>query len=154
MSDILDTIRRTPAPQPNPQFPARELLLSQPRESLPLDPIKYLTAAIDSVAPLIKIRQQRGIAGGGASLPIPVPLGLRQRRRIAIMWILNSAENRREIKVADRVAKEIINIAEGRGSAWDKRQLIHKTATSSRSNIRQMQMQQRSRTAKLKKVSF
>ena len=70
------------------------------------------------------------------------------------MWILNAAEKRREIKVSDRVAKEVIGIAEGRGSAWEKRQLIHKTATSARSNVRQMEMRSRGRTAKLKKVTF
>ena len=140
MSAILDTIRRTSPPQSNAQFPTRSLVTTQPRDKLPLDPIAYLTAAIDSVAPLMKIRQQRGVAGGGASLPIPVPLGLQQRRRAAIQWILTSADGRREVKLADRVAREIINVAEGRGGAWEKRQMVHKQAVSARSNIRQMLM--------------
>src|SRR5271169_1544076 len=120
MSIILDTLRTAPPPQPNPSFPNRTLLTTQPRNLLPLSPVQYLVTAIDSVAPLLKIRQQRGVAGGGASLPLPVPLGVRQRRRVAIQWILASADNRKEVNLADRVAREIINVAEGKSSAWEK----------------------------------
>jgi len=138
MSIILDTLRTAPPPQPNPSFPNRTLLTTQPRNLLPLSPVQYLITAIDSVAPLLKIRQQRGVAGGGASLPLPVPLGVRQRRRMAIQWILTSADNRKEVNLADRVAREIINVAEGKSSAWEKRAQTHKLAISARSNIRQM----------------
>jgi len=147
MSIILDTLRTAPPPQPNVQFPGRTLLTdsnttanalqpSMPREALPLSPVQYLTTIVDSVAPLIKIRQQRGVAGGGASLPIPVPLGIRQRRRQAIQWIMASAESRREVRLADRVAKEIINVAEGKSGVWEKRALVHKLGVSARSNVK------------------
>lgn len=109
---------------------------SLPRTTLPLHPIEYLTTIIDSVAPLIKIRQQRGIAGGGASLPIPMPLGVRQRRRQAIQWILSNAESRREIKLSERIAKELIKIADGTSGVWDKRAQVHRLAVSARSNVR------------------
>lgn len=141
MTTILDILRTAPVPSAagNEQSSTgteRSLVSTVPREALPLEPIKYLTAAIDSVAPLIKIRQQKGIMGGGASLPLPVPLGLRQRRRTAIQWILSAAESRRELTLAERVAKEIINVAEGRSSAWEKRQRVHRLAISARANIR------------------
>lgn len=166
MNTILDTLRTAPPPQMNPQFPQRTLMLSDgaspmaqatlgppgsapalasqtsdkltylPRSVLPLHPIAYLTTIIDSVAPLIKIRQQRGAAGGGASLPIPVPLGIRQRRRQAIQWILGAADGRRETKLADRVSRELLNVAEGKSGVWERRALVHRLAVSSRSNVR------------------
>lgn len=164
MADILDTLRTAPAPQVNPQFPQRTLLLSDssaspfasnlsssqslqplsqesnlqhlPRSALPLHPVEYLTTIVDSVAPLIKIRQQRGIAGGGASLPIPVPLGIRQRRRTAIQWILAAADNRREVKLADRVARELLRVADGTSGVWERRAMVHKLGISARSNVK------------------
>jgi len=136
MSIILDILRTAPPPQANAQFPGRNLLTSKPRDALPLSPVEYLTTVIDSVAPVIKIRQQRGIAGGGASLPIPVPLRIRQRRRTAIQWILTSAQSRRDTRLADRVAKEIISVAEGKSSAWERRAMVHRLAVSARSNVR------------------
>lgn len=136
MDDILQILRTAPTPQGSALAADRALLTTLPREALPLSPVEYLTAAIDSVAPLIKIKQQKGVLGGGASLPIPVPLTIKQRRRTAIKWILASAENRKESKLAERVAKELINVIEGRGGAWDRRNLVHKAGISARANTR------------------
>lgn len=148
MSTILDVLRTAPPPQPGTQHAGRNLITDtqietdktnspwMKRDALPISPIQYLTSAIDSVAPLIKIRQQRGVLGGGQALQLPVPLRVKQRRRTAIKWILQSAESGKDIKLADRVAREIIKVATGQSSAWDKRQAVHKLAVVARSNIR------------------
>jgi small subunit ribosomal protein S7 len=111
-----------------------------PSSHLPLNPILYLTLAIDSIAPLMRIRSQRGAAGGGVALQIPVPLGLRQRRRTAAEWILEAASKRKSRgsgrdMFALRVAEEIVAIVEGRSAAWEKRTGIHRIATTARSNL-------------------
>lgn len=138
MSFILNALRTAPPPKFNP---ARPLIPGHPpAHHLSLDPVRYLTLAIDSVAPLLRIRSERGAAGGGAALSIPVPLRKRQRRRQAVMWILDSV-NKRTSKgsgrgtFAQRFADEIINIVEGKSSAWDKRLMVHKAGTTSRNNI-------------------
>lgn len=136
MAIILNTLRTAPVPAGDASAMDRALLSDVPRDALPLEPVKYLTAVVDSVAPLVKIRQQKGVLGGGQSMPIPVPLTQRQRRRTAIQWILAAAENRRELALADRVAKEIINVAEGRSGAWERRQRVHKLAISARANVK------------------
>ncbi|KIW78859.1 hypothetical protein Z517_08698 [Fonsecaea pedrosoi CBS 271.37] len=141
MQFILDALRTSSAPPTN-----KDLISPLPLQSLPLSPVAYLTAIIDSVAPLVKIRQQRGLLGGGASMPIPVPLRLRQRRRTAIQWILTAAEGRREDKLAERVAKELLGVAEGRSSAWEKRARIHKLAISARANVKIAASGRRTRT--------
>jgi len=140
MASILDTLRTAPSPGGSDNSAVasdRALLTDVPREALPLSPVQYLTAVVDSVAPLVKIRQQKGLLGGGASMPIPVPLNRRQRRRTAIQWILAAAESRREQRFADRIARELINVAEGRSSAWERRQRVHKLAISARANVKQ-----------------
>lgn len=106
-----------------------------PRAALPLHPVEYLTTIIDSVSPLIKIRQQAGLAGGGKSLPIPVPLGVRQRRRQAIQWILSAAGNRREVKFSERVARELLRVADGTSGVWERRAMVHRLGVASRSNV-------------------
>ena len=138
MAHILNTLRTAPAPQINLAMPDRKILIPEkmPREALPLSPVQYLTAAIDGIAPLIKIRQQRGMLGGGAMQPIPQPLSVRQRRRQSIQWILDASEKRRDVKLADRVAKELIAVAEGKSAVWDRRALLHRMATSARSNVK------------------
>jgi len=95
----------------------------------------YLTLAIDSLAPIIRLRAQKGAAGGGASLMIPVPLAVRQRRRTAIMWLIDAASKRRDKTFPHRVADQIVAVVEGRSSLWDKRINLHKLGVASRSNV-------------------
>jgi small subunit ribosomal protein S7 len=143
MSFILNHLRTAPPPTPSATRPL--LPGSPPTSHLPLNPILYLTLAIDSLAPLMRIRQQKGAAGGGVSLSIPVPLSLKQRRRQAIMWILDAASKKQSRgsgrgMFAQRVADEIVNVVEGKSSAWEKRAVVHKVATASRVNLNYKKM--------------
>lgn len=136
MSTILTHLRTSPPPKPPPTLPLR-LPPGVTPSSLPLSPTLYLTVIIDSIAPLLKIRQRRGILGGGASLPIPVPLSERNRRRIAIKWVLDAAERRKEVSCGERVAKVLVDAIEGRSQAvWDKRNTVHRMGVAGRSNMR------------------
>ncbi|MCJ1432914.1 hypothetical protein MMC27_002272 [Xylographa pallens] len=138
MARILNYLRTTPPPTVNPSRPL--IPGAPPASHLPLNPVLYLTLAIDSVAPLLRIRSQKGAAGGGVALQIPVPLGLRQRRRQAVMWILDAASKRRSAgsgkgMFAQKVAQELVSIVEGKSALWDRRGGIHKLAVSARSNL-------------------
>jgi len=132
MGLVLDHLRTASPPQINPK---RRLLNAPPAAQLPLNPVLYLTLVVDSVAPLFRIRQQKGIAGGGAAVQIPHPLTLRQRRRAAIQWIIDASEKRREVVFAQRVASEVVAVAEGRSSVWDKRDQLHKIGIAGRANL-------------------
>ncbi|KAL8899630.1 MAG: hypothetical protein Q9207_006098 [Kuettlingeria erythrocarpa] len=138
MAMILNHLRTASPPTFNPERPL--VPGSPPASHLPLNPILYLTLAIDSVAPLLRIRAQKGIAGGGASLQLPVPLSLRQRRREAVTWILDAASKKPargsgKGQFAQRVAEELVAIVEGRSGVWERRGGIHKLAVSARANL-------------------
>jgi small subunit ribosomal protein S7 len=146
MSMILNHLRTASPPTPNLTRPL--LPGAPPPAHLPLNPVLYLTLAIDSVAPLLRIRSQKGAAGGGAALQIPVPLGLRQRRRTAVKWILDAVDKKKSRgsgrgQFAQRVAEELVSVVEGRSTAWEKRQVVHKTATGARANLTYGQMRRR-----------
>ncbi|KAH7135587.1 ribosomal protein S7 domain-containing protein [Dendryphion nanum] len=134
MSIILQQLRTSPIPTINPDRPL--LLGAPPPSHLPLNPILYLTLAVDSIAPLMRIRLQKGAAGGGVALQIPVPLGKRQRRRTAIDWILSAASKKKGTGgFAQRVATELISVVEGKSAVWDRRNAVHKLGMSARSNL-------------------
>jgi len=138
MANILQHLRTSPVPTINPAKPL--LPGSPPPSHLPLNPILYLTLAIDSVSPLMRIRSQRGAAGGGVALQIPVPLGQRQRRRAAIEWIITAASKRRNVgsgknSLAQRIAQELIAVVQGTSGCWERRTAIHKLGIAARSNI-------------------
>ena len=138
MATILNHLRLASPPAVDPQHPL--LPDAPPASHLPLNPILYLTIAIDSIAPLLRMRSLKGAAGGGAALPIPVPLSLRQRRRQAVVWILDAASKRKSLDsgrgtFARKVAEELIAVVEGRSGIWDKRGGIHKLAVAARANL-------------------
>lgn len=143
MNTILTHLRTSPAPRPDPAHPF--LPGSPPHSTLPLNPTLYLTLAIDSVAPIFRIRSQRGAAGGGVALQIPVPLRQRQRRRTAVMWILDAADKRKggTSSFAKRVAEEIVSVAEGRSSCWTRRDALHALGVRSRANLNIMAQKMR-----------
>lgn len=134
----MNMLRTAPAPIYSPKYPL--LPGSPPAAHLPLNPVLYLTVAIDSVAPLIRVNYVKGAAGGGRALELPMPLRVRQRRRIAFQWIMD-AVNKKPSKGSGRqqfparIAEEIIAVVEGRSSVWDKRSMIHKLGTAARANI-------------------
>ncbi|PYH93891.1 plasma membrane phosphate transporter Pho87 [Aspergillus ellipticus CBS 707.79] len=132
MSFILDYLRTSPPPSYNPR---RRLIGGPPAPQLPLNPVLYLTLIVDSVAPLLKLRQQKGLIGGGMSVQVPSPLTLRQRRRAAIQWILDASDKRKDSQLAQRVASELVSVAEGRSGVWDKREQTHKLGVAGRSNL-------------------
>ncbi|KAK4665823.1 hypothetical protein QC763_409320 [Podospora pseudopauciseta] len=138
MAMILNHLRTSPPPKLNP---ARPLIPGAPAPNfLPLDPVTYLRVAIDSVAPLVKIRGFRGLAGGGRNLEVPAPLAARQRRRTAFVWILDAVQKRKSKgsgrkMFPTRVAEEIIAVVEGRSGVWDKRAQVHKLGTATRANL-------------------
>ncbi|KAM0355950.1 hypothetical protein ACHAPU_000339 [Fusarium lateritium] len=138
MAIVMNYLRTAPPPIYSPKFPL--LPGTPPAEHLPLNPILYITVAVDSVAPLLKIRNVAGAGGGGRALELPVPLGVRQRRRVAFQWILDVI-NKKPSKGSGRkqfpyrIAEEIVAVVEGRSGVWDKRKQVHKLGTSARANV-------------------
>ena len=139
MSMAQSHLRTLPPPRISPRRPL--LPGAPPPSHLPLNPAVYMELAIDSVAPLMRIRNQRGVLGGGSSLLIPTPLHRRQRRRIAINWVIAAANRKPELGVghaagfARRLAEEIVAVVEGRSGTWDKRGELHRAGTQARINV-------------------
>ncbi|RPA85222.1 ribosomal protein S7 [Ascobolus immersus RN42] len=134
MAKILGYLRTKPMPKPSAKYSM--IAGSPPLSTLPSNPIAYLQTAIDSIAPLVKLKSVRG--SGGFSNTVPVPLNLRQRRRTAIVWILDAVAKRvpGPIRFPEKFAEEIIAVVEGRSKAWEKRNQAHKTAVASRANVK------------------
>lgn len=151
MATVLNYLRTSPPPKLNPSFPL--LPGHPPAIELPLDPIRYITLLVDSVAPLIKVFHLAGQAGGGRSLPVPVPITERQRRRTAFMWILESASNKPSRgsgrdQLPNRIGEELVAVAEGRSSVWEKRLTVHKLGTASRINVKALSAKRRAGTGR------
>lgn len=133
LQKVLDILRTKPPPKEQTKY---NLIANHPAlVSLPRNPCAYLQTAIDSVAPLMRLRSQK--AAGGFSNQVPEPLNERQRRRTAVKWMLTVSSNKKDkMRFAERFAEEVVAVVEGKSAAWDRKLQIHKTAVGARSNVK------------------
>jgi len=85
--------------------------------------------ALDNVAPGIEVRSRRV---GGATYQVPVEVRADRRKALALRWLVSSARKRNENTMEERLAGEILDAANNRGTAVKKREDTHKMAEANR----------------------
>ncbi|KAJ2859115.1 hypothetical protein GGH94_006281 [Coemansia aciculifera] len=103
------------------------------REHTNADPYRLLSDAVDLVTPIMDTRSARQ---GSKVIQVPRALNLRQRRRRAIVWILETAARRNERQVHLRLSGELQAIVNGTSTILEKKLQLHKSVLANRSNIR------------------
>lgn len=93
------------------------------------DPLSVFKKAMDNVRPTLEVRPKRV---GGATYQVPVEVNSRRSTTLAIRWIVGFARNRREKTMAERLANEIMDAANGLGASVKKREDLYKMAESNR----------------------
>ncbi len=93
------------------------------------DPLATFKKAMDNVRPTLEVRPKRV---GGATYQVPVEVNSRRSTTLAIRWIVGYSRARREKTMAERLAGEIMDAANGTGSSVKKREDLFKMAESNR----------------------
>jgi len=93
------------------------------------DPLSVFKKAMDNVRPTLEVKPKRV---GGATYQVPVEVNSRRSTTLAIRWIINFARARREKTMAERVANEIMDAANGLGASVKRREDLYKMAESNR----------------------
>ena len=91
--------------------------------------IEVVHDALGNVAPAIEVRSRRV---GGATYQVPVEVRPERRQALAIRWLVNAARSRNENTMQDRLAGELVDAANNRGSAVKKREDTHRMAEANR----------------------
>ena len=92
----------------------------------PLDTVKR---ALDNVKPPLEVKSRRV---GGASYQVPVEVRPRRATTLAIRWVVDFSRARREKTMADCLAAELMDAANGLGAAMKKRDDMQKMAESNK----------------------
>lgn len=92
----------------------------------PLDTVKR---AVDNVKPPLEVRSRRV---GGATYQVPVEVRPRRASTLAIRWLVDYSRNRREKTMAECLANELMDAANGLGAAMKKRDDMQKMAESNK----------------------
>ncbi|WP_432490709.1 small ribosomal subunit protein uS7, partial [Flavonifractor plautii] len=69
---------------------------------------------------------------GGATYQVPVEVRPERRIALAIRWIIGAARNRGEGTMTERLAGELLDASNGRGTSVKKREDTHKMAEANR----------------------
>ncbi|WP_174301789.1 30S ribosomal protein S7 [Caulobacter sp. S45] len=94
-----------------------------------MDTITVFHTALDNVAPSVEVRSRRV---GGATYQVPVEVRPERRRALAIRWLVNAARNRGENTMTEKLAAELLDASNNRGTAVKKREDTHKMAEANR----------------------
>ena len=93
------------------------------------DPIEVFTQAVQNVKPVVEVKSRRV---GGANYQVPVEVRPVRRVALAMRWLREAAQKRSEKSMDLRLANELLEAAEGRGSAMKKRDEVHRMAEANK----------------------
>lgn len=93
------------------------------------DSLHVFHEALGNVKPAVEVRSRRI---GGATYQVPVEVRAERAQALGIRWIINSARNRSETTMTARLASELMDAANNRGSAVKKREDTHKMAEANK----------------------
>ena len=92
-------------------------------------PVECFHEALDNVKPSLEVRSRRV---GGATYQVPVEVRPERREALAIRWLITAAKNRNENTMEERLAAELSDAVNGRGTAVKKREDTHKMADANK----------------------
>ena len=93
------------------------------------DPIKVFNSAVSNVRPNLEVRSRRV---GGATYQVPVEVRNERAQALAIRWIVDASRKRNEKSMVDRLAQELADAHENKGTSIKKREDTHKMAEANR----------------------
>ena len=92
-------------------------------------PVEVFHEALVNVKPAVEVRSRRV---GGATYQVPVEVRPERREALAIRWLITASRGRNENTMEERLAGELIDAVQSRGSAVKKREDTHKMADANK----------------------
>ena len=93
------------------------------------DPLEVLLKALENVKPMVEVKSRRV---GGATYQVPMEIRETRREALAMRWIIEAARNRSGHGMADTLAAELLDAYNNTGSAYKKREDVHKMAEANK----------------------
>ena len=103
--------------------------LEQIRNRRGADPVEVLDQALQNVSPAVEVKSRRV---GGATYQVPVEVRPVRRQALAMRWIIDAARRRGEKSMTAKLAAELSDASEKRGSAFKKREDTHRMADANK----------------------
>ncbi len=91
--------------------------------------LELLEQAIENVKPVVEVKSRRV---GGATYQVPIEVRPARRQTLAMRWLIDAARSRSEKSMAYRLAHELMDAADNRGTAVKKKEDTHRMAEANK----------------------
>ena len=91
--------------------------------------LKMFKTAIDNVKPAVEVKSRRV---GGSTYQVPVEVRPDRRTSLSMRWLIGAARRRPERSMSEKLAAELLDAANNRGTAVKKREDTHKMAEANK----------------------
>jgi small subunit ribosomal protein S7 len=103
--------------------------LDQIADKKSADPVELLEQAKEKVRPMVEVKSRRV---GGATYQVPIEVCLSRRNTLAMRWLIDASRKRSEKSMALRLAGELMDASDTRGSAVKKKEDTHRMAEANK----------------------
>ena len=93
------------------------------------DSLAVFKRAIENTRPTVEVRSRRV---GGATYQVPVEVRPQRRLSLSMRWLIDAARERGEKSMEEKLAAEMIDAANNRGTAIKKKEDTHRMAEANR----------------------
>ncbi|MDR2349927.1 MAG: 30S ribosomal protein S7 [Deltaproteobacteria bacterium] len=93
------------------------------------DPLKIFEKAMDQVKPQLEVKSKRV---GGSTYQVPMEIRADRRVALAIRWLITHAKKRGEKGMTAKLAAELMDASQARGSSVKKREETHRMAEANK----------------------
>jgi len=94
-----------------------------------IDSVELMEKALENVRPTVEVKSRRV---GGATYQVPIEVRASRRNTLAMRWLIEAAQKRGEKTMAQKLAGELLDASESKGSAVKKREDTHRMAEANK----------------------
>ncbi len=91
--------------------------------------LELFETALDNIRPSVEVKSRRV---GGSTYQVPVEVRPVRRNALAMRWLVEAARKRGEKSMAQRLANEMLDASDSKGSAVKKREDVHRMADANK----------------------
>jgi len=93
------------------------------------EPLEMFEKGLENIRPMVEVKSRRV---GGSTYQVPVEVRPARQTALAMRWLTDAARKRSEKSMRERLAGEVLDAIESRGSAVKKREDVHRMAEANK----------------------
>ena len=99
------------------------------KEATGQEPLEVFNKALENIMPVLEVKSRRI---GGQNYQVPMEVRPERKQTLGLRWLVRYARLRNDKTMEEKLAKEIMDAANGLGGACKKREDTHKMAEANR----------------------